>query len=332
MLIALAGAASAPAQPTGARRPPPDARRPAGDLTVGDLDEFDAPGDMDDLSRQLWAARPRPRSGSGLSYDAAVRYARRAQRRGAAHAGPDARAGAAELPTGWAIAPAGAQIATGRLPFEAVAFAGRVVVLNTGYYPGEPQPLTVIDTRRGAPAVRSVRLGALYPAARVGGDGALYVSGGDDRAVWRVDSAFAARRLAVGGYAAGLAPLDSGAFGVGRLAVAYLVAPDATGPAGEGRVAILNTATGRVEQEAPAGHYPTAVESIGDRIYVVGTGEGQLRVYAHGRGDSLVLRRTLTVGRSPVATCRWGDGPARGCSSSIRAPTTCRSSTCRAIR
>ena len=273
---------------------------------------------MDDLSRQLWAARPRPLTGPALGYDAAVRYARRAQRRTAARADSSVRAGAAELPTGWAIAPAGAQIATGRLPFEAVAFAGRVVVLNTGYYPGEPQPLTIIDPRRGAPAVRSVPLGALYPAARVGGDGALYVSGGDDRAVWRLDTAFVSRKLPVGGYAAGLAPLDAGTFGAGRLAVAYLVATDSTGPAGEGRVAILNTATGRIEQELPAGHYPTAVESFGDRVYVVGTGEGAVRVYARrtaGATDSsagsgaLVLRRALTVGRSPVATCRWGDGP-----------------------
>ncbi len=271
---------------------------------------------MDDLSRQLWTGGRR-----ALPYDAAVRYARRMQRRTAARATADARAGAAELPTGWAIAPAGDQVATGRLPFEAVAFAGRVVVLNTGYYPGEPQPLTVIDARRGgvrggATAVRTVPLGALYPAARVGGDGALYVSGGDDRAVWRVDSTFTARKLPVGGYAAGLAPLDAAAFGAGRFAVAYLVAADSTGPAGAGRVGVLNTATGRVEQELPAGHYPTAVESVGDRVYVVATGEASVRVFARdtarpaaGSVAPLALRRTLAVGRTPVATCRWGDGP-----------------------
>ncbi len=299
--LAAATAAAQSARP----RAPAAARsaRPA-----RDIDDFDAPGDMDDLSRQLWATARRR-----LSYDAAVRYARRAQRRTTARASADVRAGAAELPTGWAIAPAGAQVATGRLPFEAVAFAGRVVVLNTGYYPGEPQPLTVVDARG---AERTVPLGALFPAARVasrdlGGDGALYVSGGDDRAVWRVDSAFAARKLPVGGYAAGLAPLDAGAFGAGRLAVAYIVAADSTGPAGAGRIAVLNTATGRVEQELPAGHYPTAVESVGDRVYVVGTGEGVVRVFGRdtGAAGGLTLRRTLAVGRGPVGTCRWGAGP-----------------------
>ncbi len=286
-------------------------RRRTAAAPARDLDDFDAPGDMDDLSRQLWAS-----TGRRLSYDAAVRYAERLRRRGAADA--DARVGLAELPTGWAIAPAGAQVETGRLPFEAVAFAGRVVVLNTGYYPGEPQPLTVIDPRPGVPAVARVRtlpVGALYPAARVaersaGGDGALYVSGGDDRAVWRVDTAFAARKLAVGGYAAGLAPLDARVFGPGRLAVAYLVAADSTGAAGAGRLAVLNTASGRVEQELPAGHYPTAVESVGDRVYVVGTGEQSLRVFARrGRTHQLAAFRTLAVGRSPAGTCRWGEGP-----------------------
>ena len=310
LLVAVAAAAAtAPAQPARSRPPrraaasgPARSARPP----AHDLDDFDAPGDMDDLSRQLWTTGRR-----ALPYDAAVRYARRMQRRTEAHAGVDARAGAAELPTGWAIAPAGTQLPTGRLPFEAVAFAGRVVVLNTGYYPGEPQPLTVVDARAaGRATTRTIPLGALYPAARVGGDGALYVSGGDDRAVWRVDTAFAARKLPVGGYAAGLAPLDAAAFGPGRLAVAYLVATDSTGPTGAGRVALLNAATGRVEAELPAGHYPTAVESVGDRVYVLATGDHALRVYARDttRGGALALRRTLAVGRSPVATCRWGEG------------------------
>ncbi|GJG86943.1 hypothetical protein tb265_21240 [Gemmatimonadetes bacterium T265] len=305
-----------PRGPAGHPRPntPPRAR---------DLDDFDEPGDMDELSRQLWASTPGLRAPGRrrLSYAAAVRYARRAQRRGAAAAGADVQAGAAELPTGWAIAPAGAQIPTGRLPFEAVAFAGRVVVLNTGYYPGEAQPLTVVDPRGGgtpaqaAPSARTVAFGALYPAARValrerGGDGALYVSGGDDRAVWRVDSSFAARKLPVGGYAAGLAPLDAAAFGPGRLAVAYLVAPDSTGPAGAGRLAVLNTVSGRVEQELPAGHYPTAVESIGNRVYVLETGLHAVRTFGRDTGAAgrLALRRTLAVGRNPIATCRWGEG------------------------
>ncbi|HWJ23150.1 MAG TPA: bifunctional YncE family protein/alkaline phosphatase family protein [Gemmatimonadaceae bacterium] len=251
------------------------------------LAEPDEPGDMETLTRQLWE-QGRKR----LSYEAAVRYAERAQ-----HLGRATRSDEVQLPNGWALAPAGTQTPVGRLPYEAVPYAGKLVVLNSGYYLHEPQTLSVVEPRTGRVA-RTVSLGALYPSAAVGGDGALYVSGGFDQTVYRLDSTFAAtRNYSVAGYAAGVAPV-----GRDRLAVAYLVAPDSTGPSGAGKVALLNTATGAVEREVAAGYFPSAVESVGERVYVVLSGENRVRVYDR----TLALLKTLDVGRGPRALCRDG--------------------------
>src|SRR5215207_2872670 len=97
--------------------------------------EPDEPEEMEDLTRELW------KFARGSGYDRAVRRANASAAKFARQR-PELR-----LPTGWVLAPAGAQLELGRLPYEAVPFAGRLVVLNNGYYAvGIEEPeVSVVD-------------------------------------------------------------------------------------------------------------------------------------------------------------------------------------------
>ena len=84
---------------------------------------LDDPDDEEALNRELWEfARKTP-------YEDILPYVAASQR-----ASLPKQTATIELPNGWRIAPAGKQVDVGRLPYEAVLFAGRLVVLNTGYY------------------------------------------------------------------------------------------------------------------------------------------------------------------------------------------------------
>ena len=137
----------------------------------------DQPEDEEDLNRELWEfARKTP-------YAEALRYVTLAQATAQAR-----RISEATLPNGWKIAPAGAQVEVGRLPYEAIFFAGRLVVLNTGYYTKE-QEVSVVDVGSGQ-VVKTLKIKSLFPSAEVGRDGDLYISGGFDQKVYRLDSNF----------------------------------------------------------------------------------------------------------------------------------------------
>src|SRR4051812_26156907 len=171
---------------------------PAQDKERSRVVGLDQPEDEDDLNSELWEfARKTP-------YADALRYIQAAQQRSQA-----ARTAEVTLPNGWRIAPAGTQVEVGRLPYEAVAFAGRLVVLNTGYYTKEPQEVSVVDVGSGQ-VVKTLRLNSLFPSAEVGPDGDLYVSGGFDQKIFRVNRNFdVAREYKVGGYAGGVAAVDA---------------------------------------------------------------------------------------------------------------------------
>ena len=73
----------------------------------------DDPQDQEDLNRELWEfARQTP-------YESILPYVVEAQRK--SRTGEVAEV---ELPDGWRIAPAGTQVEVGRLPYEAIFFAG----------------------------------------------------------------------------------------------------------------------------------------------------------------------------------------------------------------
>ncbi|HYJ45955.1 MAG TPA: hypothetical protein VEV81_05015, partial [Pyrinomonadaceae bacterium] len=249
--------------------------------------DFDRAEDEEDLNRELWEFAKQS------SYDEALRYVSAAQQQSQA-----ARTSEVILPNGWKIAPAGAQVEVGRLPYEAVPFAGRLVVLNTGYYTREPQEVSVVDTGSGQ-VVKTLRLQSLFPSAEVGLDGDLYISGGFDQKVYRIDRNFALKReYQLKGYAGGLAVVDAT-----HIAVAYVVANNAQGDYIEGKLALLNTETGQVERESRVGYFPYAVRLLNGKLYLTILGQDKVVV----TDAQLQPIASIPVGQTPQGMCVDGD-------------------------
>ncbi len=251
---------------------------------------LDDPDDQEDLNRELWEfARKTP-------YEDILPYIAAAQRASQAK-----QIATIELPNGWRIAPAGTQVDVGRLPYEAVLFAGKLVVLNTGYYypkDKEPQEVSIVDVAT-AQVVKTLRINSLFPSAVVGSDGYLYISGGYDQKVYRVNQQFDIdREYKVNGFAGGLAFID----GV-RLAVGYLATKNAKGSYVHGQLAILNTSSGAIEREAEVGFFPYAVRFLNGKLYVTLVGEHKLLVV----GRDLKLIKSIDVGRNPQEMCTDGN-------------------------
>ncbi len=247
----------------------------------------DEPEEMEDLTRELW------KFARGNGYDRAVRRANASAARFAAQA-PQLR-----LPTGWILAPAGAQVELGRLPYEAVSFGGRVVVLNTGYYPQglEDPEVSIVDVARPR-VTRTLRLASLYPSAAVSPNGNLYVSGGSSDSVFQIDRQFqVTRSFDVGAYVGPVAAIDAE-----RVAVALLTAPDSLGASGPGKVAILNVTSGRIESTVNAGFFPSSMRLVGRTLYLSLVGEHKLLAYDLSGGQPR-LRRTIATGRAPQSLC-----------------------------
>lgn len=238
----------------------------------------DQPGEEENLNRELWNfAKKSP-------------YPSPIKDRGAKPA-------LMVLPNGWKIAPAGTQVEVGRLPYEAVFYADKVVVLNTGYYNKEPQEVSVVDPKRGQ-VVKTLRFNSLFPSAREGLDGDLYISGGFDKKVYRLNREFnKVREYSVKGYAAGIAPLDAK-----HLAVAYMVVENSQSAYVKGQLAILNTETGELERSLDVGYFPYAVHYLNGKLYLTLVGENKLLVY----DTQLNILKTLAVGRNPQNLCTDG--------------------------
>jgi YVTN family beta-propeller protein len=244
----------------------------------------DEAGQEENLNRELWESIKKTPYANALRYVEAARQVA-------------VRSAEVALPTGWKLAPAGRQIEVGRLPFEAISYANRIVVLNTGYYSREPQEVSVVNPETGS-VVRVLRLNSMFPSAVAGADGDLYISGGFDQKVYRFNPTFdAVREYGVRGYAAGLAAIDAD-----RLAVVYLVANNSANRYDEGKLAILNTKTGQVERETAAGYFPHTVRFSKGKLYVSVLGENKVRVF----NTQLEPIKTLAVGRTPQGIC--GDG------------------------
>src|SRR5438445_5330046 len=110
----------------------------------------DDPDDEEALNRELWEfARHTP-------YDSILPYVAAEQRKSRA-----TQVAEVELPNGWRIAPAGTQVNVGRLPYEAIPFAGKLVVLDTGYYYKEPQEVSIVDTNSGK-VVKTLKIQSLF--------------------------------------------------------------------------------------------------------------------------------------------------------------------------
>lgn len=248
----------------------------------------DEPGEENILNRELW------RFAKGTPYEMAERHINAARQ-----AQPKAPAAEVVLPTGWKIAPAGRQVGVGRLPEEAIFYAGHIVVLNTGYYNKEPQEISIVDPASGQ-VVKVLYPGSLFPSAVAGIDDDLYISGGYDHTIYRYNNKFnLVKKYSVQGYAAGLAPLDRD-----HLAVVYMVVNVAPKSAkqvqyGQGKLAILNIKTGKIESEVDAGYFPHTVRYLNGKLYVSILGEDKLNVYdTHAN-----LLKSLQVGTTPQDLC-----------------------------
>ncbi|HEX8117261.1 MAG TPA: bifunctional YncE family protein/alkaline phosphatase family protein, partial [Pyrinomonadaceae bacterium] len=145
---------------------------------------------------------------------------------------------------------------------------------------------------------KTLPINSLFPSAAVGPGGDLYLSGGFDSKVIRVDRQFnVAREYAVAGYAAGVAAIDAH-----RLAVLYLAGKDDKGNYVSGRLAVLDTETGKVERETDAGYFPYSVRNVGGKLYVTVLGENRLRVFDR----ELKEAGQVFVGRRPQEMCSDG--------------------------
>src|SRR5713226_5389608 len=249
----------------------------------------DDPEDQEDLNRELWEfARHTP-------YEKILPYVAEAQRQSKAR-----ESATVELPNGWRIAPAGAQVEVGRLPYEAILFAGKLVVLNTGYYypkDKEAQEVSIVDLQT-ARVVKTLRINSLFPSAVLGADGNLYLSGGYDQKVYRVNQQFEVdREYKVNGFSGGLAFIDGA-----RLAVGYLATKNEKENYVRGKLAILDTNSGSIEREADVGYFPYAVRALRGKLYVTLVGEHKLLVL----GRDLKLIKSIDVGRNPQEMCSDG--------------------------
>ena len=244
----------------------------------GREDAPDQPGEEENLNKELWKfAKKTPYPGSITKTQNSPAEMR--------------------LPNGWKIAPVGTQVEVGRLPYEAVFYAGHLVVLNTGWYGQNPQEVSIIDTQTGK-ILKTLPYKSLFPSAKTGLDGNLYISGGYDQKIYRINRDFnPVREYPVKGYAAGIAPIDAK-----HLAVTYLVTEKGKKAYVKGKLTILNTETGQVERETTVGYFPYSVQFINQKLYVTLLGENKLLIY----DTQLKPIKTLAVGGTPQNLCTDG--------------------------
>ena len=261
----------------------------SGKVSLGALP--DQPDEEEDINQELWQFSKQ------TPYENAKQHI--AGERMKDHPSPSAEM---VLPNGWRIAPAGRQVEVGRFPHEAVYYVGRIVVLNTGYTnkkSKEAQEISIINSDSGE-VVKVLHITSMFPSAQRGLDGDLYISGGISQKISRFNKKFVlVREYPVQGYTAGLAAVDAD-----HLAVALMVSSVDTqgfekGDYRQGKLVILNTATGKVERETTAGYFPHSVLYQGGKLYVTLLGEDKLKVY------DLQLRpvKSLDVGRTPQCIC-----------------------------
>jgi hypothetical protein len=143
-----------------------------------------------------------------------------------------------------------------------------------------------------------LKINSLFPSAVVGPDGDLYISGGFDQKIYRVNKQFEiAREYAVDGFAGGLAQL-----GPQQLAVGYMAGKATNGNYVGGKLAILNTANGKIEKVNDIGYFPYAVRYLNGRLYVTLLGENKLLVF----DAQLKQIKSLAMGRTPQEMCTDG--------------------------
>lgn len=248
--------------------------------------EPDEPGQDEILNSQLW------KFAKGTDYASILPYIYRSQLNSQKTLQQEIT-----LPTGWKISPVGRQLSLGRLPFNAVEYSGKLVVLNSGYYFKEPQEISIVDPETDE-VTRTIKLQSIFPAACKGKDGKLYVSGGFDSKIYQFDNNFNLRKsITIKGYASGVDAIDDT-----TIAVAYLTSTNSMGEYDRGKLAIVNTRIGEVLFETEAGYFPYDVKYANSKIFVSILGENRVAVY----NLSLKLIREIKVGTAPASMTLYG--------------------------
>ena len=251
--------------------------------------DADDPANEERFNREIWESIKKTPYSIALAHVAAMRE----------RAKPNAPAAGAgiELPNGWKIAPAGATVEVGRFPYEAIAYGGKIVVLNTGYYSGgSKSEVSVVDPVTGQVSF-SLFFDALFPSAQIGQDGDLYISGGFAKQVYRLNKRFQTVRTysSVTGYIGAIAPLDATHIVVASLVTGATPDDYDKGKFGQGKLSILNTETGKVEKEADTGYFPQTIRIVNGKLYAAILGENTVQVYDLALGK----QKTLAVGNAP---------------------------------
>lgn len=200
------------------------------------------------------------------------------------------------LPNGWRMVPVGNQVEVGRYPLVVTPFAGNLVVLDNGYYV-ETNPEISILSGDGSKVLKTLTATSLFPCAKVGLDGLLYISGGYNQTIRGYNGQFQeVKDFTVNGFTSGLAPVDKT-----TLAVAYMLMDDSKGGyKTPGRLALVDTATGTIKDELDCGRMPYALEFQDGKLFVSLLQDNQVAAYAV-RGGRLKLLKTLPAGNTPSA-------------------------------
>ena len=173
------------------------------------------------------------------------------------------------------------------------------MVLNNGFYPPKADSqVSIVDPLENT-LVKTLPFHSLFPSAAVGTDGNLYISGGYDFKVYRLNRKMEPSKdhpsYLINGYVGGLAFT-----GKGRLAMTYLmVNHQGTGAWEKGKIALLDTATGEILDEIGTGHFPYALNGRMGKLYATIEGENRVQVYSI-QDDKLVEGASIPVGKNPT--------------------------------
>ncbi|MGC8654417.1 MAG: bifunctional YncE family protein/alkaline phosphatase family protein [Candidatus Kryptoniota bacterium] len=243
--------------------------------------ELDEPGQDQFLNSQLW------QFAKGTDYSSILPYIHKSQINSQRNLLNEVT-----LPTGWKISPAGKQVSLGRLPFNAIEYNGQLLILNSGYYYKQPQEISVVDVKTGE-LKRTLNVESLFPAACVGRDGKLYVSGGFDSKIYQFDENLnLSASITINGYTSGLDALNDS-----TIAVSCLTTTNSKGEYDRGKLAIVNTKQGKIVKEVEAGYFPYDVKVVQSRIFISVLGENKILVY----DSNLKKIKEIRVGLSPAS-------------------------------
>ncbi len=250
-----------------------------------DLPGLDVPGQEQKLNAELW------RFAKNTSYEALQQTLDADHQESGKSIPTEVR-----LPNGWRMAPVGSQVEIGRYPLVVVPFSGNLVVLNNGYYV-ETNPEISVLSGDGSQVLKTLTVPSLFPCAKAGPDGILYVSGGYNQTIRGYNENFEeVRDFTVNGFTSGLTSVDPN-----TLAVAYLLMDDSKGGyKSEGRLALVDTRTNEVKDELNCGRMPYALEFQDGRLFVSLLQDNRVAVYS-ASGGRLKFLKNLPVGAAPSA-------------------------------